>query len=385
MKRKIKICLIGAGNIGKTHMEAYTKFEDRVQLSICDKDKEKVGHFANKYNIDESFNDYQDVLKRKDISAVDICLPHHLHAPVAIEAAKTGKHIILEKPIASSLEEANDIIEEVRKSEVKLAICENFRFEPALIKAKELIDNNVIGDPFLILVNEWWCFTDVVKEVSAFNWRREKDKSGGGVLLDRGVHLMAMLHVLGGKVESIYAKCARPSMSWQGEDTSIIVLKFENSILANLVESWALRAVPKVPLVSIYGTQGSIIDCPDKRLPPHMAYEIGGLYVYSTKITRYQSEVKKKDIAYMNTWTSDIWPDCKIPAKIIQQSLCKGVLLEMEKEYPGYNVYEQAIGNFIDCILTGADPSVSGEDARSDIELVFAAYKSAETGKEVKL
>jgi len=385
MKEKLKICLIGTGNIGKTHMEAYVKFKDRVQISICDKDKRKLRRFADKYNIEECFDDYQNALKQEDISAVDICLPHHLHAPVAIEAARRGKHILLEKPIAGSIKEADDIIGEARKSKVKLAISENFRFEPSLIKAKELIDNGVIGDPFLILVNEWWNTIDVVNVVPAFNWRREKDKCEGGILLDRGVHLMAMLNLLGGKVESVYAKCARPFKSWQGDDTSIVILKFENSILANLVESWGFRATPKMPLVSIYGTQGSIIDCPDKRLPPHKAYEIGGLYVYSAKITRYQSEVKKEDIDYMKNWTLDIWPDCEIDTKIIQQSLCKGVLLEMEKEYPGYNVYEKSIENFINCILTGAEPRVRGEDARSDIELVISAYESSRTGKEVKL
>jgi len=110
-------------------------------------------------------------------------LPHNLHARVAIDAARAGKHVLLEKPIATTLKEADSIIEEAKKAGIVFMVAENYHFEPAILKAKELIDQGYIGEIFLIEAVSMGFYVPPL-------WRRSKAEMGGGVLIDRGIHMV---------------------------------------------------------------------------------------------------------------------------------------------------------------------------------------------------
>lgn len=147
----IKAGIIGAGVAGGWHALSLKKIPEKVQFAfICDIDDKKGKRLKRTNKEANILTDYKELLARDDIDTVHICLPHFLHAKVTIEAAKQGKHILCEKPIANTLEECDKMIKATKKAGVKFMIAENQRFLPALKKIKEIIEQGTIGDIKLI-------------------------------------------------------------------------------------------------------------------------------------------------------------------------------------------------------------------------------------------
>ena len=213
--KKVKLCLVGCGMIGRIHAQACQKHRDDIELYVCDLDGEVARTTAEEFGAAGFFDSYEKVLSDSDIEAVDLCLPHHLHASTTLSAFEAGKHVLLEKPIANSLAEADSIIKAAGKSGLVLAVSENFRFEPGINRALEIMGRGDIGKPFLIQIQEMSFGIEVTSHMKACDWRRRKDTGGGGVLFDRGVHLMAIINQLGGKVQSVYAQTRCPAGLWE--------------------------------------------------------------------------------------------------------------------------------------------------------------------------
>ena len=116
MSGKVGICVIGLG-VGASHANAYTTLKDSVNLSVCDANPERLKATVERLGA-EGFSNYQEALERPDVHAVDICLPHHLHCSVAVESAQAGKHVIVEKPMARTLEEADAMLDAASKAGV---------------------------------------------------------------------------------------------------------------------------------------------------------------------------------------------------------------------------------------------------------------------------
>ncbi len=219
---KLRLCLVGCGMIGRIHGQASQKHRDDIELSVCDT-REEVARVAGKeVGATDVFTSYDQVLADPKIDAVDLCLPHHLHTPAALSAFKAGKHVLLEKPIANSLAEADSLIEAAGRTGLVFAVSENFRFEPAIRKAVEIIERGDIGAPFLIQIQELSFTVELTSLMQAYDWRRQKSTGGGGVLFDRGVHLMATVNQLGGKVRTVYALTRCPHDLWEVDETSVV-------------------------------------------------------------------------------------------------------------------------------------------------------------------
>ncbi len=383
-KKKLAICLIGYGMIGHVHAEEYEKHRDEIDLFFCDTDRGRLKKAEEDHGPAGVFTDYDEVLKRDDIDAFDISLPHHLHHETVLAALEAGKHVFLEKPIANSLTEADDMIRKAEERGLVLAVLENFRYEPGVNRARELMDAGVIGEPFMVNIHELSFAIEMTSQMKTYQWRMKEATGGGGILFDRGVHLMAMANRLGGPARSVYAVTRRPDNKWDVDETSVITLVHENGIVTNVIESWNVRNPPRVPMMAVYGNRGSIVEVPEKRLPGHRQFEIGGISVYSETDERFHSTVSTDVIkgvqAYMKTLGED-----EIPAESVEKTFSKGTAIDLATEFDGYNVYNEAIKDFLECVKTGKKPRVSGADARSDIELVFAAYDSARTGELVEL
>jgi len=347
MDKKLGICLIGVGFVGEVHAEEYQNFKDKINLFLCDQNKSRVQEFAEKFHAKGWFTDYKEALEQDDIAAVDICLPHNLHAEVAVNAAKSGKHISLEKPMATTLKEADLIIEEAKKAGVTLMVAENYHFEPSVLKAKELIETGVIGKIFLIeavSMNYW----------APPTWRRNKAATGGGALIDRGVHMIDYLFNLGGEVDYVQAALIHHEVvrEMEGEDTVIALLKYKSGASGSLVVSWGILNPPPMPWLSVCGDHGAIYEVPGRRLgfrrPPRLELT-AELNVYSNKVEEY--------------------------------NIRGGKIIELQPNNP----FKEELSDFINCISTGKTPKMTGEIARKDLEIIHAIYRSAETSRPVKL
>jgi len=319
----IKVCLVGCGWIGEEHAKAYKQLQDqgKIEFYTCDINPDRVKLLADRYGAKSFFTNYEDVLS-SPIEVVDICLPHNQHADATVLAAKAGKHILLEKPLATNLEEANRIYEAIKTSGINFMVAENWRFIPSIRIAKEFLDRQEIGEPILIQGNSIQYFVPP-------GWRRNIAITGGGVLIDRGIHLVDMLYYLGGEVKSVYALANHRSIpEMEGEDTVVVVLNFENGTIGNLIVTWGAKNPLTQPLFIVYGTEGTIWE------------DSNEVYI-----------LKKED-----------------KKKIYQARGEDNSILE-------------EISHFIDCIVNNREPLVTYEIARKDLEIILEAYKSIQNNK----
>jgi predicted dehydrogenase len=322
----IKVCLVGCGWVGEEHAKAYKQLQDqgRVEFYTCDIDPDKAKLFADRYGAKSFFTNYEDVLN-SSIEVVDICLPHNQHADATVLAAKAGKHILLEKPLATSLEEADRIYQAIKTSGITFMVAESIRFRPSVKTAKEFLDKNVIGEIILIQVNN-------IQRFVPPTWRRNRNIMGGGVLLDVGIHLADILYNLGGEIKSVYAVSNHKSiLEMEGEDTGIILVKFANDAIGNMVATWGIRKPFTVPLFAVHGTEGTI-------------YEDSGDVI-----------------------------------------LVKGDKREKILEAVTDNSILEEISHFIDCIFDNKEPLVSFEIAKKDLEVILGAYMSIQSNKVISL
>ena len=218
----------------------------------------------------------------------------------------------------------------------------------------------------------------------AYDWRRREATGGGGVLFDRGVHLMATVNELGGPVRTLYALTRCPAGAWEVDETAVVTCVHESGLVTNLIQSWNVRSAPPSPLMAVYGSEGSIVEVPEKRLPGHAPFEIGGLCVYSAKNREFQAPANAALLEGAELYMKTVL-NASVPADVLERILARGTLLDIAEEFYGYNVYGAAIADFRECIRTGKRPHVEPRDARADIELVFASYESARSGRPVSL
>ncbi|MBN1533964.1 MAG: Gfo/Idh/MocA family oxidoreductase [Spirochaetes bacterium] len=383
-KKKLGICLVGCGMIGHVHAREYGNLRDRADLYICDLDQSLAERIAAVHGAAGTFAAMEEALADKRIDAVDICLPHHLHCGAALQALEAGRHVLIEKPLANSLAEADAMMEKARATNLTLAVLENFRYEPAVGRARELIDRGVIGEPFMIAIHEFSYAIEMTSLMKTYEWRMKAASGGGGILFDRGVHLMAMANRLGGPVRSVYAVTRCPDRKWEVDEASVTTLVHRNGIVTNLILSWNIRTPPPMPLMAVYGNAGSIIESPEKRVPGHAHFEIGEIRVFSEKDREYYRATDPAVIKGVQAYMKKLGDD-DLPEEAVDRTFAKGVPVDISSEFAGYNVYREAMVDFLECLETGRRPRVGGDAARADIELVFAAYESARTGMPVEL
>ena len=154
MERRIKLGIIGCGRVSHAHREACENLREEVVIeAIADINKKHLVEFSRKYQIKKIFSDYNDLLKDKEIDAVIICLPYYLHKQVTIDALRSGKHVLVEKPMALNYIQAQKIVEIAEKENRKLMIGQSRRFCDAVMDMKKRIDKADIGELFRMIIN----------------------------------------------------------------------------------------------------------------------------------------------------------------------------------------------------------------------------------------
>ena len=384
-KKKITICLVGTGMIAGVHAAGWNRCEN-IDLKVFDIDLAKARAFAEKHGVSEVLESMEEVFSRPDIDGLDVCVPHDLHLEFCEKAFAAGKHVLLEKPMANTLDEADQMIAAAKNTGKVLAVSENFRFEPAVLKAKEIMDSGDIGTPFMIVVNEYFWMAELTTVNPAYDWRRKLEGNAGGVLYDRGVHLTALLNYLGGPVETVYASCMNPQKYWEGDETSVLTARHKNGIVSNYTSTWnSLGHLWRdMPLFMVLGSEGSIVEHQDVRIGGHHCYEMAGLKITSRKNKKYAGRVSQQEFLAGKTWLEGIWHQ-SVPDNMIQDMVRRGMEWFVEDECPDYDVYHASVLDFARAIRGEKDPHVSGQNARDDVALVLAAYESSEKNSVINL
>ncbi len=213
-KKQLRIGLVGTGFMGRTHSNGYRRvpnfFPDLeytpVLKAVCSRNKEKVQAFADQWGYESIETDWKKLVERDDIDAVDICTPNHMHAEIAIAAAKAGKMILCEKPLARTLAEAKEMVDAVEAAKVKNTVWYNYRRLPAVTLAKQIVDSGKLGRIFHYRANflQDWTISSEVKQGGG-DWRLDVDAAGSGVTGDLLAHCIDTAMWLNGGIQDVSA------------------------------------------------------------------------------------------------------------------------------------------------------------------------------------
>jgi len=329
---KVKLGIIGVGSMGKMHLFNCLRLKTAEVLSVADSSK-KALHIAKNLGINDLQTDYNKILDNKNINAVIIALPNFLHHECAIKAAEAGKDIFLEKPLARNVTEGEKIIAAVRRAGVKMMIGYDSRFNKNLVKLKENIQKGILGDIQIasatnISAGPFSSRGELGRPSPVPSWWFNNKLTGGGALLDLGVHYVNLLRWYFGKVIDVKTYIGyRFNMDF--EDHAICFLRYENGTIATINVGWFSKDF-RVS-VEVFGTlqhDSITITSP------------GALEIIKDDIRKKYGKVGRFDEDYFKEVT-----------------------------------------HFVDCVNYDLMPSPSGEEGLLDLKIISRAYKNVFTGK----
>ena len=341
MTKTVKVGMIGAGFVSDLHAYAFKHFVPNAEV-IAVAAPERVGQFAREHGIPNAFEDYHELLNMKDLDVVTVAIPNYLHCQAAVDIARAGKHIICEKPLCRTLEEADEMIEAAKKAGVLLMYAEELLFAPKYVRAKQLITEGAIGEPFLAKQSE-------EHPGPHMPWFWDVNLSGGGVMLDMGCHSIEYTRwVLGKpKVKSVTAFMGTfvHQNRTKGEDHSYAIIEYEGNKVAMIENSWA-KGGGVDDRCEIYGNKG------------HTRADLlrgSSLLTYSEEGYGYAVE---------------------------KAGVTKGYTFTMFEETWNYG-FPQEMQHFVNCVLGTETPMETGQDGRDVLEIMYAAYQSAGEGRRI--
>lgn len=340
----IHVAVIGAGAISPAHIQAYLQFPERCRIvAICDIYTEKAQQRAEEFQLDaDIYANYSELLQRSDIDLVSVCTPPYTHAETAIAFLNAGKHVIVEKPMASSLEECDRMNEAAMQSGKILSVVAQNRFTTPMMKLKKVLDTKLMGPIVHAQVDSYWwrghCYYDLW-------WRGTWEKEGGGCTLNHAVHHIDIFQWMNGMPAEITAVMSNTSHdNAEVEDISIAIARYDNGALAQLTSS-----------VVHHGEEQQLI--------------------FQGKHARVSAPWKvAASVSKPNGFPE---PDVELEAKI-QQAYNE----QPELQYEGHRGQIQDVLNAIE---HGTPVLVDGMQGRKTLELITAIYQSASTGQTVKL
>ena len=254
----VTIGLIGAGGIAGAHVRGYAAIPDRARVSaVADVSEDNARRRAEELGGATVYADYREMIASADVDAVDICLPHHLHADAIITAARAGKHILCEKPLCLSVAEADAVEQAVRNAGVTLMCAHNQLFLPAVAQARRLIDEGALGTVYELRTTDSF-FASF--DPDSMGWRANQATSGGGELIDTGYHpTYLLLHLAGSEPVAVTAMLSRHRLTFsEGEDSARVLVRFADGKVGSIVTSWAYEAAPFTEKFSAVGDKGSL-------------------------------------------------------------------------------------------------------------------------------
>lgn len=341
--------IIGCGNIGPVHAAAIAEVRGAKLIGVADVRLETAQKLAGQYGAD-AYDSYREMLKRDDIHAISLCVPSGLRAEIAVDCAKAGKHILSEKPLDVTTKRIDRIIKAADDAGVNLGCIFQSRFSEGAEAIRAALDQGrfgkvVLGDAYI----KWYRSQEYYDSGA---WRGTWKLDGGGALMNQGIHYVDLLQWLMGPVKSVYARTALVAHErLEVEDLATAIIEFESGAQGVIEASTAIW--PGHPArIEIHGTDGSA------------AMEDGK--VVSWDFNKSKPADKKIEAAMagdsaLGSGASDPLSSLKIEG------------------------HRRQIADFTKAIQKGVKPAIEGREGRLAVALIEAIYKSAKTGKAVKL
>lgn len=340
--KKVGFGIIGCGGISNYfHIPELKAIEEAEVVAVADIKEDRARLTAERFNIKFWYSDYMSLLERNDVDAVVVATPHPTHAKIAVDAINAGKHVIIQKPMCTNSKDAEAIVNAARKhSDLKIMVLPFVYFDtPAFDYVKDLLNGGELGRICIARSRVAHGGPEKYQEEVARMFGEEKscwffdpERAHGGVLLDLGVYAISQIVYLLGRVKSVSALIATLDKPAKVEDNSALLMEMENGAISVAETSWT--QVATLEGTSIYGTKGTVL------------------------------------LNYFN-----------IPVVFYRQKDSSWIMPALAKEKEPQHTHR----HFIKCILNDLKPIGTPEEGKHVVEIMEAAYKSAKTGKTIKL
>lgn len=253
----VKIGLVGAGGIANAHASGYLKVPDEARITaVCDVIQESAAKLAERVGNAQVFTSIDDMLTNGDVEAIDVCLPHHLHKDAIVAGARAGKHVICEKPLCLTLDQAEEISHAVSENGVKMMCAHNQLFYPAVQKARQLLDEGVLGKLYEIRTVDVFFNRGLNRDMG---WRGSRELMGGGELIDTGYHpSYLLLYLAGSEPTEVAAMLSQHHLKMDGEDSAQVLVRFADGSVGNIVSSWAYERPEGWSQFNVIGEKGQM-------------------------------------------------------------------------------------------------------------------------------
>lgn len=254
MSKKFGFGIVGCGLISKWHLTAINSIPEAELIGVYDSYRPGAEKFASE-NPTRIFNTYEEMLNCEDIDIINICTPSGLHAPLAIQAANHKKNVVVEKPMAITKQQINDLIYAVEKNNVKLAVISQLRFSESIQKVKKALEDGELGK--ILLGDVYMKYYRSPEYYASAGWRGTWEMDGGGALMNQGIHGIDVLQYLVGPVKSVMGMCRTLARDIVVEDTANVIVEFENGAIGTIQGTTSVE--PGYPrIIEISGTRGTI-------------------------------------------------------------------------------------------------------------------------------
>lgn len=322
------LAVLGCGWIARRHAAAARALQGTVSLSFASRDLKRAEAYRSQFGGRAAYGSYEAAVADPAVDGVVVCTPHDQHLALTMLAVAQGKHVLVEKPMARTLQEADRMIEAARDARVALMVAENFRFMPAFRAARALVADGWLGALRQIHTAAWGyrAYT---------GWRSSLNAVGGGTLIDGGIHYVDLLLQWGGRPVRVFALSPpKTHTRMEGEDTISLLVEFEGGVVGFLSNSLATPGIPALQWSTLTGADG---------------------------------------VLFVHHRGRFIW---------LRSRRGRRVRFFLARDWRGHRAM---LAEFVTAVRGGRDPEMDGRDGRRDLALVLAAYGSLRTGQPVEV
>ena len=380
MAEPMKVGLIGTGGISNRHMIPYLDRPDRVRLTaVCDVVESLAQEYAKKAGVEAIYLDFNEMLRDADIDAVDICTGHSSHAPLAIAAAKAGKHVIVEKAMAHTLQGCKDMIEAADKAGVTLMVAQHLRYSPEARAVKRFIDEGNLGE---IRAARTHTLGGGGGDRRPNDWMKD-GKAGGGVMLVQSVHHLDLLRFYVGNVKRVMgiSRSIQPNFLNDADDLVAATLEFENGAVGDLLASWSTPVSPEGMSYMIFGSEGTV-----HSTPPTIEQSLEApVRQFGTIMYSVRDEEQEKEQARAMASGPLRRPLTRERLETMMRRPTFEPMPTNDTGLPSDDYFTNEILHFEECCRTGKEPISSGRDNLETMKIIFGIFESSRTGKVVDL
>lgn len=357
MTQTIRTAILGPGKVAHLHARALKSIPEAALVAVCGRNPDRTAEFARQHGI-AAYTDLDTMISEQRVQALIICTPHPAHAAPTVTAARRGVHVLVEKPLASTLADCDLMINAAKEAGVKLGVISQRRFYEPVVRVRQAIDAGKIGKAILgnVVMYSWRDEAYYRSDPWRGQWRAE----GGGVLVNQAPHQLDLLQWLMGPIDSLYGQWGNLNHPYiEVEDTAVAVLRFKNGGMGTLVVSNSQK--PGIyAKVHIHGSNGATVGVQ----PEGGAMFIAGM------------------TSILEPPLNDLWT---VPG---EESLLAGWQAQDRDSFASIDPTTHYIGlqdrDFLQAILENRAPAVTGEDGRVTVEIFTAIYRSQRDGLPIK-